>query len=132
MNSNFSFVGIPTKSILGGTCTLIGTSTNLVVVGLLQTRYPGDEVANVGLFDLGIYGLPIALAGMTYILLFSNLLIPGGSKFIGGTGVTSEVPADLDDSIFLRARLTKWSAAANRSVKRSGLGDTAGLYLEAE
>ncbi len=46
-------------SILGGTCTLIGTSTNLVVVGLLQTRYPGDDVGNVGLFDLGKYGIPV-------------------------------------------------------------------------
>mmetsp|Transcript_27097 Transcript_27097/g.40742 ORF Transcript_27097/g.40742 Transcript_27097/m.40742 type:complete len:1257 (+) Transcript_27097:197-3967(+) len=116
-------------SILGGTCTLIGTSTNLVVVGLLQARYPGDEVSNVGLFDLGIYGVPIAFAGMVYFLLFSEFLVPGGSKFIGGDGNRSEVPADLDESILLGARLTKWSPAANRTVKRSGLRDTGGLYL---
>ena len=53
-------------SILGGTCTLIGTSTNLVVVGLLNERYPNDESINIGLFDLGQYGVPIALAGMCY------------------------------------------------------------------
>ena len=117
------------NSILGGTCTLIGTSTNLVVVGLLQTRYPGQEVANVGLFDLGLYGVPIAFAGMVYILLFSELLVPGGSKFIGRSESEAEVPADLDSSILLGARLTKWSPAANRTVKRSGLRDTGGLYL---
>jgi hypothetical protein len=121
------------RSILGGTCTLIGTSTNLVVVGLLQARYPGEDVANIGLFDLGKYGVPIAFAGMIYILLFSNLLMPGGSKFIGksGSGGGNDVvlPADLDNSILLGARLTKWSNAVNRTVKRSGLRDTAGLYL---
>lgn len=116
-------------SILGGTCTLIGTSTNLVVVGLLQARYPGDEVANVGLFDLGKYGVPIAMAGMAYVLLFSMFLIPGSSKFIGGSNEESEALIDLDDNILLGARLTKWSAAVNRTVKRSGLRDTDGVYL---
>lgn len=114
---------------MGGTCTLIGTSTNLVVVGLLQARYPNDIVANIGLFDLGKYGVPIAFSGMIYILLFSNFLMPGGSKFIGTSDGAGEVPADLDESILLGARLTKWSAAVNRTVKRSGLRDTAGLYL---
>jgi len=42
--------------ILGGTCTLIGTSTNLVVAGLLAERYPDTSAYNIGLFDLGVYG----------------------------------------------------------------------------
>jgi len=116
-------------SILGGTCTLIGTSTNLVVVGLLQNKYPDEDVSNIGLFDLGKFGVPIAFSGMVYIILFSIFLMPGGAKFIGNKGDTAEVPNDIDDSILLGARLTKWSAAANRTVKRSGLRDTGGLYL---
>lgn len=101
-------------------------------MGLLQARYPGDEVANVGLFDLGTYGVPIAFAGMLYVILLSDFLIPGGSKFIGGSSSgdnLTEAPTDIDESILLGARLTKWSAAVNRTVKRSGLHDTAGLYL---
>lgn len=35
----------------------------------------------------------------------------------------------MNDSILLGARLTKWSAAATRTVKRSGLRDTGGLFL---
>ena len=116
-------------SILGGTCTLIGTSTNLVVVGLLQARYPGDPVGVVGLFDLGKYGVPVAMAGMAYVLIFSMFLIPGSAKFIGGSNSDAEVQTDLDDSILLGARLTKWSASVNRTVKRSGLRDTGGVYL---
>ena len=67
-------------SILGGTCTLIGTSTNLVVDGLLQKRYPNDDSVSIGLFDLGLYGVPIAFAGITYILIFSPFLLPGGTS----------------------------------------------------
>ena len=45
-------------SILGGTCTLIGTSTNLVVLGMLQqwrgTDGTSAETHAMGLFDLGL------------------------------------------------------------------------------
>eukprot|EP00980_Cylindrotheca_fusiformis_P030570 scaffold25049_cov127-Cylindrotheca_fusiformis.AAC.2 len=113
-------------SILGGTCTLIGTSTNLVVAELLVKRYPNDPSINIGLFDLGLYGVPVALAGICYILLASPWLLPGGSgKRRGG----STIPLDNQEDILLGARLAPWSPAAGRSVKRSGLRDTGGIYL---
>lgn len=104
-------------SILGGTCTLIGTSTNLVVVGLLQDRYGGE--LSIGLFDLGKFGVPVALAGMAYILLISPYLLP------------SESSTDADDTsdLLLGARLTPWSPAAGRTVRRSGLRDSGGIFL---
>lgn len=116
-------------SILGGTCTLIGTSTNLVVLGLLQKRYPGEDMAKMGLFELGKFGVPVALAGITFVIATSIFLIPGTPNFIGRSNADTEVPADFDDSILLGARLTKWSAAVNRTVRRSGLRDTGGVYL---
>lgn len=114
-------------SILGGTCTLIGTSTNLVVVGLLQDRYPDDPDATIGLFDLGQYGVPIALTGIAYILIASPFLLPGGAG--GNKNNRGPVPSDNQEDILLGARLTPWSPAAGRSVKRSGLRDTGGIYL---
>jgi hypothetical protein len=121
-------------TILGGTCTLIGTSTNLVVVGLLQERYPDDPATQIGLFDLGLYGVPIAMAGICYILLASPFWLPGGT---GGCGVSNNgnqnngavLPMDHQEDVLLGARLTPWSPAAGRSVKRSGLRDTGGIYL---
>jgi di/tricarboxylate transporter len=104
-------------SLLGGTCTLIGTSTNLVVLGLYQVRYPDQPP--IGLFDLSIYGIPVAMIGAAYMLLFSPCLLPGSKKQSN----------DTDDTILLKARLTEWSFAAGRSVKRSGLRDTGGVYL---
>jgi len=59
--------------ILAGMCTLIGTSTNLAVYGLLLQTKP--EV-DLGLFDLAAVGVPLTIAGFIYALAFSRSLIP--------------------------------------------------------
>ena len=59
-------------TILGGICTLIGTSTNLVVHGMiLEAGYEGFSM-----FELGQVGIFVAIAGMLYLFLFSNKLLP--------------------------------------------------------
>lgn len=59
-------------TILGGICTLIGTSTNLVVHGMiLEAGYEGFTM-----FELGRVGIFIALAGLIYLFIFSNKLLP--------------------------------------------------------
>jgi len=59
-------------SILGGICTLMGTSTNLVADGLLrQEGYPG-----LGFFELAMLGIPLALVGFAYLVLVSPRLLP--------------------------------------------------------
>ena len=59
-------------TILGGICTLIGTSTNLVVHGMiLDAGYQG-----FGMFELAKVGIFIAIAGIIYLFLFSSRLLP--------------------------------------------------------
>lgn len=59
-------------SILGGTCTLIGTSTNLLASGILtQSGYEP-----IGMFELASIGLPLVFAGMIFLVFFSNRLLP--------------------------------------------------------
>jgi len=70
------FIPLSFASILGGTCTLIGTSTNLVVDGMRREKYPDAE--KIGLFDLSKYGVPVLLSGLCYTLLVSPFLLPGG------------------------------------------------------
>jgi di/tricarboxylate transporter len=90
-------------SILGGTCTLIGTSTNLVVVGLLDERYQGDSSISIGLFGIGQFGVPVAMAGIAYVLMFSPCLLPGGRKKSDSAAIDTAT-----DDILLGARLTQW------------------------
>src|SRR5688572_2225574 len=59
--------------VLAGLCTLIGTSTNLVVSGLFD-RHLGHT--GLGLFDLAWIGVPLSVAGFIYMLLFANRLLP--------------------------------------------------------
>ncbi len=58
-------------TILGGVCTLIGTSTNLVVQGMMIAEgYDGFTM-----FELGKVGVFVAIAGMAYILIASPRLL---------------------------------------------------------
>lgn len=59
-------------SILGGTCTLIGTSTNVAVSGAFKDA----NLPEVGMFETARVGLPICLVGFAYLLLFGRKLIP--------------------------------------------------------
>ncbi|KAF6235190.1 hypothetical protein COO60DRAFT_1671656 [Scenedesmus sp. NREL 46B-D3] len=65
-------------TVLGGTMTLIGTSTNLVVSGLQEEKYGDTDRSKVfGFFDITPYGMPYGIWGMAYIILFSKWLLPG-------------------------------------------------------
>lgn len=59
-------------TILGGICTLIGTSTNLVVDGLIQDS--GRE--GMSMFELGKVGIIICLVGLAYLIFYSHYLLP--------------------------------------------------------
>ena len=59
-------------AILGGMCTLVGTSTNLVVNG----KWLADGGRGLGFFELAWIGVPCALIGMLYLLLVGGRLLP--------------------------------------------------------
>ena len=66
------FIPLSYAAILGGTCTLIGTSTNLVVNGMLIEA----TGSGFSLFSLAPIGLPIAVIGLVLIVVGSRFLLP--------------------------------------------------------
>jgi len=60
-------------SILAGTCTLIGTSTNIIVSDLSAMYGYGQ----LSMFELSTLGLPIALLGIAFLFFTAPLLMPG-------------------------------------------------------
>jgi di/tricarboxylate transporter len=59
-------------AILGGLCTLIGTSTNMLVAGMWSAGGHGE----LGLFSITALGVPVALAGLLYLWLAGPQLLP--------------------------------------------------------
>lgn len=59
-------------SILAGTCSLIGTSTNIIISDLSQDYGYG----NLAMFELAIVGVPIALCGLIFLLFAAPKVLP--------------------------------------------------------
>ncbi|CAB1060036.1 Sulfate permease, Trk-type [Olavius sp. associated proteobacterium Delta 1] len=59
-------------SILAGTCTLIGTSTNIIISDLSAKHGLGS----IGMFELSPLGVPIALLGIFFLIFSAPKLMP--------------------------------------------------------
>jgi di/tricarboxylate transporter len=59
-------------AIVGGMCTLIGTSTNLVANGIVKSK----GIQPIGMFEISPMGICMAVAALAFILLFGRRLLP--------------------------------------------------------
>ena len=104
-------------AILGGTCSLIGTSTNLVVNGLLieQTQ------VRFNLFDIAWVGLPCAVVGITFIVLVGRWLLPDRSSVMAQQGDPREYTLEM--------LVQKGGPLVGKSIEEAGLRSLPQLYL---
>jgi di/tricarboxylate transporter len=77
------FMGLSFASILGGTMTLIGTSVNLIIAGLVANAMASGRLT--GMKPLTIFepiwvGLPATLAGLLFMMLIGTRLLPGDGR----------------------------------------------------
>ncbi|MEX0430131.1 SLC13 family permease [Spiribacter insolitus] len=105
-------------AILGGTCTLIGTSTNLIVNDLLRTQ---NAAPGLALFDLAWVGVPVTLAGLAYLLIASPWLLPD----------RRDATADrLDPKRYtVEIEVTAEGPLVGKSIEEAGLRHLPGLFL---
>ncbi len=69
-------------SIMGGCCTVIGTSTNIIVNGV-AIHYGLEPVA---MFELAWLGVPFLIAGLAYLTIFAPILIPNRTTLTATLG----------------------------------------------
>lgn len=113
------FLPLSYAAILGGSCTLIGTSTNLVVHGLLLAE-PGQSLT-VGLFDLAWVGVPCAVAGVAYCLIFGRWLLPDRR---GAVSIHNDPRQYTAEMIVDRS-----GGMVGQTIESAGLRHLPGLYL---
>ncbi len=106
-------------SILGGACTLIGTSTILVVNGLIVSEL-GSEYG-LGMFEIAAVGLPCAVVGLVYLLAVGNWLLPERKPVLS--------PQDDAREYVVEMLVEEGSPLHGRTIEQAGLRHLPGLYL---
>ena len=105
-------------AIAGGTCTLIGTSTNLVVNGLLMKETGSDSLS---MFEIAWVGVPCVILTLLYIRIFSPYLLadrlPAISHFENAREYTVEMLIETG------------SALDGKTVVEAGLRQLPNLFL---
>lgn len=105
-------------AILGGTCSLIGTSTNLVVAGLVMSN---DALEPLGMFDITWIGLPTAIVCGAVMLWLGPHLLPSRQS----EGRPLSDPREYT----LELLVPEGSALANQTVDQAGLRNLPGGFL---
>jgi di/tricarboxylate transporter len=105
-------------TILGGTITVIGTSTNLVVQGLLEKR----GLPQMSFFEIGKVGLPCALIGTAYLLTLGRWLLPDRKELLEQLGESQR-------EYLVEMLVQPGSRLVSQTVAGAGLRQLPGLFL---
>lgn len=105
-------------AIMGGSLTLIGTSTNIIVNGLLVSS---TKLPPMGFFAIGALGMPCALIGIAFVIGTQEWLLPMRKPPLADPAMAKEYVIEMlvEDS----------SSLAGRSVEDAGLRHLPGAFL---
>lgn len=116
-------------AILGGLCTLVGTSTNLVTNGLMVERSMAasdplirDGLRSMTLFELAKVGLPMAIVGTLYLLTLGKRLLPDRKDLIEQLGESSR-------EYLVNMTVEPGCRLVGQAVEEAGLRHLPGLFL---
>jgi di/tricarboxylate transporter len=129
LNGSKLFMGLSYVALLGGTITLIGTSVNLIIAGLVSEAALRGQVSmprSIGFFDPAWIGLPATVAGLAYMVLIGSRLLKDRTASQAGVEKrTYKSEFRIDDSK-LKGKTLEQVGLANptgftlESVKRNG------------
>ncbi|MFA6287911.1 MAG: SLC13 family permease [Opitutaceae bacterium] len=106
-------------AVLGGACTLIGTSTNLVVNGMVVSKgLPG-----LGMFEMAWLGVPTAIIGAVYLALCGKRLLPNREM------LTSILSDEERREYITEAFVQPDSPALGKSLSEAGLTPAKGVRV---
>ncbi len=104
-------------AILGGTCTLIGTSTNLVVNGLVVDA----GLPPLSMFEIAKIGVPSAILGFLFLLIAGPRLLPDRSSAKSAFANPREYTLELI--------IPSGSVLTGKTIEQAGLRNLPGCYL---
>lgn len=118
-------------TIIGGTCSLIGTSTNLVVAGMVADTLSDraaagvvsdpDDLHEIGMFDITPVGIISVLIAGTLLLFIAPILLPDRS----GAATLLSDPKEFSMEMIV----PEGSALNGKTVEQAGLRRLPGCYL---
>ncbi|MEE9168351.1 MAG: SLC13 family permease [bacterium] len=112
------FIPISYAAILGGMCTLIGSSTNLVIHGLMiEKGLPG-----LSFFEISWIGVPIAIIGITFISMVGHYLLPDRKEPMIELGEKTR-------EFVIELKVTHEYKDIGKSIEDAGLRHLTGLFL---
>lgn len=117
-------------TVLGGCITLVGTSTNIVVNGLLanaSATASGDAAATaelhpMRLFELSAVGIPCAIAGSLFLIAFGRRLMPDRRDLV------ERFDSSMRDFL-VNMRVEPTCPLVGKRVEEAGLRRLPGLFL---
>jgi len=109
-------------TILGGLCTMIGTSTNVIVAGLMRgSVQAGDIDESMSFFTLTWIGVPCAVVGIAYMVVASRWLLPSREPALS--------PADDPRAYTAEMRVAPKGPIDGKTIEEAGLRQLNGMYL---
>ncbi len=112
------FIPLSYAAMLGGMCTLIGTSTNLIIYGLMEE----SGIRGMEMFEISKIGIPVALGGLLFLIVFGSKLLPD----------RKEALADLEQNtreFVVALKVTRRYKGIGKTVEEAGLRHLKGLFL---
>lgn len=110
-------------TILGGCCSRIGTSTNLVVDGLMrEAQLPSAAAPGMSFFEIGKAGVPCAIVGGIYMLTFGRALLPNRKDLMEQLGEARR-------EYLVEMVVTPACRLVGQSIEAAGLRRLPGLFL---